>query len=150
MHEHTFLGMEAFAVTTDALRQLVIALYEGHSLPAETRLTDDCEFRDPVVIVRGQDRVLSMFQKLNRLYPASKVESFEAQSQECLRYRLTVHYRRKLSSKPRPFETEVEFEIHRGCISKITEDWRSPFFLDGRGGGKFSRAFRTLMGRVLS
>ena len=137
-------------MTTDAVKQLVIALYEGQPLPKEPRLSDDCEFRDPVVIVRGIEQVLSMFRKLNRLYPASKVMVFEQQALEWNRFRLVVHYRRKSTSKPRPFETEIEFEFQQDRIARITEDWRSPLHLSGRGQSRLSKAFRSIAGRVLS
>ena len=137
-------------MTNDALKQLVTALYEGRPLPDEPRLTNGCEFRDPVVVVRGAERVFSMFRKLNRLYPASKVVVFEPQAPEGKRFRLVVHYRRKSTSKPRPFETEIEFEFQQDRVARITEDWRSPLHLSGRGQSLLSKAFRSIAGRVLS
>ena len=58
-------------MTNDALKQFVTALYEGRPLPEEPRLTNGCEFRDPVVVVRGAERFFDVSEAQS---PLSSVE----------------------------------------------------------------------------
>lgn len=134
----------------EQLRQTVRFLYEGRCDGPRADLARDCEFRDPLVIVRGSDRVVSMFQKLNRMYPATSVASFAPLPGNASQYALSVQYRRKADGKATIFESEIEFLCDRGEIIQITEDWKRPMKLSGRGTHLVSRWCRGGLGRIFS
>jgi hypothetical protein len=130
--------------------QTVRLLYEGTCDNPGVTLSSRCEFHDPLVIVRGKDRVVSMFQKLNRIYPATTVASLSPLQGHTNKYDLAVHYRRQESGKATVFETEIEFIFDGGEILRITEDWKRPINLSGRGRFPVNRWCREGLGRIFS
>ena len=130
--------------------QTVRFLYEGSCEQPNVALSERCEFYDPLVIVRGKNRVVSMFQKLNRIYPATSVASFLPLPESTHKYALSVHYRRQASGKATVFETEIEFVFDGEEIFQITEDWKRPIQLSGRGLHLVNRWCREGLGRIFS
>lgn len=138
------------SVDAERLRQTVCHLYESNQKNPGFQLSTDCEFHDPIVIVRSAQQVSSMFSKLNRMFPASTVEIFEPVKGTAAKYELSVHYRRSTLHAPTIFYTEIEFAFHGNEIIQITEDWRRPMRLSGRGTSPMSRWFRMGLGRLMS
>lgn len=137
-------------VDCERMRQTVRFLYEGPHGQPTVPMSARCEFHDPLVMVRGKERLLSMFRKLNRIYPASSVEVFEPLTGSNGKYALSVHYRRQASAKAAVFLTEIEFTFEGEEIIQITEDWQQPFKLSGRGTSLLNRGLRVGLGRLFS
>ena len=58
------------------LRSTMEHLYEGEQNAIGITLSSEIEFHDPLVVVRGTPRVMTMFRRLNRLFPQSKIHTF--------------------------------------------------------------------------
>ena len=107
-------------------------------------------FRDPLVVVHGQRKVIRMFRRLNRLFPASSIVSFEPIDGGRFEYELIVHYRRKPNQKERPFRTRLQFDHMDDHITAITEHWLSPVKLSAKTGSGVQEFVRKGLGRLLS
>ena len=125
-------------------------LYEGGRDEPRLELDPHVEFHDPVVIVRGRPGVGGMFARLNRMFPATHVESFERDGDSARRFRLTVHYRRTPLATARVFESTIEFDFVHDRISRMTEHWRNPVALDGDSANPVLGVLRSALGRVVS
>ena len=52
-------------------------LYEGESSPVGIEVAHDITFRVPLMVVHGRPHVISMFRRLNRPFPYSKIQRFD-------------------------------------------------------------------------
>ena len=135
---------------SNPLLQSIRYLYEGRQSQLGMPIAEQAQFHDPLVIVHGRDRILSMFKKLNRLYPATTVERFDGVDVQSHQYELIVHYRRREASKPTAFHSRIEFTLVDGEIMTIIEDWQKPFSRSGRSERAMSQWVRRSLGRLLS
>ena len=103
-----------------------------------------------MVLVQGQARVVRMFRRLNRLFPASRVESFTSVDDSTHQFDLCVLYRRKRDAKGRLFRTRIELTVDQGEILKIVEHWQSPVRLNGNRTHGISRLLRRGLGHILA
>ncbi|MEE2788002.1 MAG: hypothetical protein VX589_11735 [Myxococcota bacterium] len=137
-------------MTLDQLTATMRALYEGRHQPMGVPIADSVSFSDPVVIVQGADRVCRMFERLNRLLPASRIESFTPIDGSTRRFKLHVLYRRRPQHRGMIFSTEVEIDMMDGALVKIVEHWQAPLSLRGDRTHPISRYVRRGLGRLLT
>ena len=123
-------------------------LYEGRTERPEIPLSDDVEFRDPLVLVKDRSRVEEMFRKLNNFYPATQINVFEPIEGEPLSWTMHTHYRKTEQSTPKIFQSTLELEVENGYVRRITEHWHKPLPLRGDGSSLLSRGIRKGIGRL--
>ena len=103
-------------MTAQLIEATIRHLYEGQHVRRGAPLSDQVEFRDPLVVVRGERSVAAMFRKLNALFPVTTIERFEAEEDGVLRFSMSVHYRRAEGAKAKVFESTLEVEAVDGAI----------------------------------
>ena len=123
-------------------------LYEGRGQVHPENLSEDCVFSDPLVLVKGRSRVEEMFRKLNKIFPATDIVSFEPDPSAVTTWLMQVHYKKTPSSNPKVFQSRVNIEFREGLISKISEHWQKPLSLNGDGQSILSRGLRSGLGRL--
>ena len=123
-------------------------LYEGRTKGSELPLSEDVEFRDPLVLVKDRSRVEEMFRKLNNFYPATEINVFDPIEGEPLSWTMHTHYRKTEQSDPKVFQSTLELELEDGLVRRITEHWHKPLTLRGDGSSLLSRGIRTGIGRL--
>lgn len=131
---------------------LISHLYTGTPNEAEYLLDNHVTFRDPVVIIKGRAQVLSMFNKLNRLFPRAQVlqlECLEAEVQPS-RWILRINYQPNRPKTPLhtdSFLTELMIDFSSaGRVKSITEHWKEPLNIRGDGKSPWLRAGRRFLG----
>ena len=129
------------------LRSTMEHLYEGEQNAIGITLSSEIEFHDPLVVVRGAPRVMTMFRRLNRLFPQSKIHTFRPLNDGGL-FSLCVHYRRRHTATPKVVHSEIELSIQDGQLIRMVEHWKKPVSLRGDQG--MTRWVRLGLGRVLS
>ena len=115
---------------------LISQLYTGVPNGAEYLLDNHVTFRDPVVIIKGRTPVLSMFKKLNRLFPAAQVMQLEcidqiAPSRWILRVRYQPNNRKTFQTDSFLTELMIDFSSG-GQVESITERGKSLLTLEGK------------------
>ena len=125
-------------------------LYEGESSPFGIEVAHDITFRDPLVVVHGRPQVISMFRRLNRLFPYSKIQRFDQIDASANDYDLLVHYRRKPTAAPRPFHTRLQLQVSDDRLVSIVEHWQSPLSFSANAGSRLTELARRGLGRLLS
>ena len=133
---------------TDSLKRTMRFFYEGRNAEQPNTLAEDLVFSDPLVLVRGQLRVEDMFRKLNKIFPATEIVSFESAPNEVTLWLMQVHYKKTPTSRPKVFKSRVNIEFNDGLICRITEHWQKPFKLSGDGQSVVSRGLRSGLGRL--
>ena len=133
---------------TETLNQSLRFLYEGRQAEHPKTFNEDIVFSDPLVLVQGRIRVEEMFRKLNKIFPATELISFEAIPNEIITWQMQVHYKKRPTSTPKVFQSRVNIEFKDGLISKITEHWEKPMRLKGDGQSILSRGLRGGLGRL--
>ena len=131
---------------------LISRLYTGVPNGAEYLLDNHVTFRDPVVIIKGRAPVLSMFKKLNRLFPAAQVMQLECIEPDVQpsRWVLRVSYRPNSRTTPLQtdsFLTELMIDFSpAGRVESITEHWKEPLNIRGDGKNPLLRVGRRFLG----
>ena len=133
---------------TETLKQSLRFLYEGRQAEHPNTYSTDLVFSDPLVLVQNQARVEEMFRKLNKIFPATEIASFEASPNETSTWLMQVHYKKTPTSRPKVFKSRVNIEFNDGLISRITEHWQKPLKLSGDGRSVLSRGVRSGLGRL--
>ena len=134
---------------------LIFHLYAGVPNGMEHLLDTCVVFRDPVAIVKGRKPVLSMFKKLNHIFPAAQVLQIECLEQEAQhsRWTLRINYRKnghKHTLEMDPFHTELIIQFSKtDQIKSITEHWKKPFDIRGDGQNPLLIAGRRFFGITL-
>ncbi len=125
-------------------------LYEGRDSEQGLPLDDNIEFRDPMVIVRGQNRVLRMFRRLNALFPATRIVECTPMDHQHRQFALCVHYGRSPQSTPKVFRTTLDIQVSDGRLTSMVEHWTQPMNLRGDSERAISTWVRSGLGRLLS
>ena len=125
-------------------------LYEGTTQATGIPLAEDVIFRDPIILLQGRNEVIRMFRRLNKLFPASSIQKFEALDRANREYRLLTFYRRHSDAPPRAFTTRLHIEHDHHSIWKITEHWIAPIAFSAHRGSGWKELARRGLGRLLS
>ena len=136
----------------ETLLPIVRYLYEGGAAYRFDNLAPDTTYRDPLVVVHGLKPVEAMFQRLNRLLPASKVVQFEpivGQGHDCA-WNLVVEYKRTDDAKPFVMRSVLEVDAVQGVILRLTEHWKSPLTIKGNSQSALAMTLRRTLGRLTS
>ena len=142
-------------MNAEHLSSLIQFLYTGVPSGTEELLDSDVVFQDPLVVVKGRDSVLSMFRKLNRMFPKAHVKYLERQQVFTTESRWVLHVSyggKNIRSRNRFSTFHTELIIHtstNGKVNEITEHWDRPFRIRGDGKYPLSNTWRRFLGRLV-
>ena len=133
-----------------AIKQTITSLYVDPREPLGVSLAPNLVFHDPLIIVPGRRKVVSMFRRLNRLFPNASLEHFEPLDESNKRIKMGVRYTQRMLGSNRPFCTVLELEIAAHGIVRITEHWSAPFARTAQAHSPFARIARLGLGRLVT
>ena len=133
-----------------AIKQTVKGLYEGPQKSMGVKLAPNLTFQDPLIIVSGRRKVMTMFRRLNRLFPNASLEHFEPLDESNRRIKMGVRYTQQMVGSNRPFWTVLELKIAAHGIVKITEHWSAPSSLTAAARSPMARIARLGLGRLVT